>query len=152
MPIPQPEASGMFDYPSDQDQWSCQKRGQVFDRHGSLHRSIAGVLCVLESAGRTRRCGTTRRLGSESSRGWVNQKLRRVRRPAESLHRFISPRLSAEACAPVRLRNSSRCFSVLSCNFCKRCIRTNKCKLRRVATIRFHIVRTLLAFSAPCCQ
>ena len=55
---------------------------------GLFHRSIAGVLCLLESAGRTSRCGTTRRLrsgleGSSRHRG-VMRKSAGVRFPADS--------------------------------------------------------------------
>jgi hypothetical protein len=59
---------------------------------------------------------------------------------------------SAEACGPVRLRNSGRHLSFRRRNFRKRCIRTNKCKLRYLAEVRFHIARTLFAFPAPWCQ
>ncbi len=70
-------------------------------------------------------------------------------------HASTSLRLTAfyaEACAPVRLHNSGRHFSFHRRNFRKRCIRRNRCKLRRSVTNRCRTARILFAFPAPCCQ
>jgi len=58
----------------------------------------------------------------------------------------------AAAYEPIRRRNSGRHALFRRRNFRKRCIRTNRYKLRRLATIRFYIARTLFAFPAPWCQ
>jgi hypothetical protein len=59
---------------------------------------------------------------------------------------------SAAAAVPVRHCNSGRHVSFCRHNFRKKCIYTNRCKLRHPLTPRCHIVHTLLAFPTPCCQ
>ena len=156
MPIPQPKPPGVFNHSSYQHKWDCHGRGQVLDRHGSVYRSTAGVLCVPESAGRTSRCGTTGRLGSGlegSSRGWrATRKSGGFDALRILVHQPIVPCLSAEACAPVRLRNSDKRFSFRSNNFRKRCIHRSRCKLRLSVTNPCRTARILFAFPAPCCQ
>src|SRR5207237_8649544 len=50
------------DHSAYQDKWDRHGGGQVPDRHGPFHRSIAGVLCLPAPAGRGSRCSSTRKL------------------------------------------------------------------------------------------
>src|SRR5437588_8092264 len=153
MPIPQPDASQMFDHSAYQDKWDSHGRGQVPDRHGAFHRPIARVLCVPAPTGPGSRCGSTRSLGWGLT---ANRPAHRAIRKSAGFDALridvIGLRLPDKACAPVRLRNSDKCFSFLSSNFRKTYIRTNRCKLRYLAEVRFHIARTWFAFPAPWCQ
>ena len=155
MPIPQSNTPEMFDHSSYQDKWDRHGRGQVLDGDGAFHRSTTGILFVSAPAGPRSRCGSTRSLGWGLGANRPARRAVQISAGSDSLrifvHAAIVPCLFAEAYAPVRRRNSDKCFSFPLHTSCKKCIRRNKCKLRRLATIRFHIVRTLFAFPRPCC-
>ena len=156
MPIPQSDASQMFDHSAYQDKWDRHGRGQVPDRHGAFHRSIAGVLCLPAPAGRGSRCSSTRKLRWELR---ANKSQRRaVQDPQGPMpcgftpHRSTIPRPTAVVDEQVRHRSSSKRFLFLANNVRKRCIRTSKCKPRYPLIIRRRIARILFASPAPCCQ
>ena len=65
MPEPCPfldrKSSYLFDHSTDQNGRRCDGCSAVPDRHGTFHRPIAGVLCVYDPAGTTRRPCQSRR-------------------------------------------------------------------------------------------
>src|SRR5437870_5584650 len=63
MPLPQPKSPDRFGHSSYQDQRGCHGRGQVLDGHGSLHRSIDGVLSTAARSSRGCRFGQARAQG-----------------------------------------------------------------------------------------
>jgi hypothetical protein len=156
MPIPQSDASQMFDHSPHQDEWDRHGRGQVPDRHGSFPGTIAGVLYVPAPVGARSRCGSTRNLewGLTGNRPAHRARQRSAGFDSLRIHvlRFIILRFSAAGDAPVPRRNSDKHFHLFGTIFAKGCIRTNRCKLRHSVTTRFHIAHTLLACPAPCCQ
>ena len=157
MSISQPRPAVMFSHSPDQHQRNCHGSGQVPERHGSFPGTIAGVLRLLKSVGGRSRCGSTRSLG------WGLTANRPAHRAMQRSAGFESLRISCPSIyhSPTfrRGRRTSSLprfgqilFHLFGTISCKRCIHTNRCKLRHSVTTRFHIAHTLLACPAPCCQ